>query len=116
MNTMSHPSFGCTENTKTVSTSPEVNCYHDLSSNANTATKSAYKETNILPDIDHDSLTSPEHVIEKYPKLLKASKIPTLAVKMAKEAYFGTEVMKHCTIKGSSGWHALPKNQLASMK
>ena len=80
------------------------------------ATISTYKENNALPDIDYSTLSSPDSVVEKYPSLLKPSRIPTLALKLAKEAYFGPEVMKHCTVKGNSGFYALPEEELASLK
>lgn len=76
----------------------------------------ACKENNPLPEIDYASLISPQEVVEKHPKLLKASKIPTLAVKLAREAYFGPSVMKHCTVRGTSGLHALPEKGLCDLK
>ena len=75
-----------------------------------------YKENNVLPDINYSTLSSPDSVVKKYPSLLKSSRIPTLALKLAKEAYFGPEVMKHCTVKGNSGFYALPEEELASLK
>ena len=41
-------------------------------------------------------------------------KISRLAVKLAKEAYFGPEVMKNCTIKGK--FNALPQEELSELK
>jgi len=38
-------------------------------------------------------------LIEKYPKMMKISKIPTLAVKLAKEAYIGKQIMPKCTVR-----------------
>jgi len=55
-------------------------------------------------------------VVNKYPKLNTRSKIPTLAVKLAKEAYFGPEVMSYCTFKGVGSYHALPQVEVKNMK
>ena len=71
---------------------------------------------NVLPEIDYGSLISPEQVVEKYPRLLKTSKIPTLAVKLAREAYFGPSIMMKCTVRGTSGLPALPEKQLTNLK
>ena len=45
-------------------------------------------------------LLSPAVVIAKYAELLVANKAPTLAMKLAREAYFGEEVMAQCTVMG----------------
>ena len=69
-----------------------------------------------LPPIDYSKLMTPQMVVNKYPKLCTGSKIPTLAVKLAKEAYFGPEVMSFCTFKGVGSCHALPQTQVKKMK
>ena len=61
-------------------------------------------------------MLSPQTVADKYPKLLVPSKVPTLAVKLAKEAYFGTELMSYCTFKGVGSYHALPQTEVKDMK
>jgi len=43
------------------------------------------------------------------------SKIPTLSVKLAKDLYFGKEVMSCCTVCGS-GFHVLPEQALKDLK
>lgn len=57
------------------------------------------KENTPLPSINHDQMLSPQSVADKYPKLLVCSKVPTLAVKLAKEACFGAEIMSYCSFK-----------------
>ena len=74
------------------------------------------KENMALPPINHAALLSPKVVVEKYPKLLVCSKLPTLAVKLAKEAYFGPEVMNYCTFHGVGSHHALPPAEVKKMK
>ena len=76
----------------------------------------ADKEENPLPTIDRSALLTPEEVVEKYPKLLTPSKIPTLAVRLSKEAYFGKEIMALCTVRGTGTYHALPDKELAQLK
>ena len=61
-------------------------------------------------------LLSPAEVIGKYPKLLVANKAPTLAMKLAREAYFGEEVMAQCTVMGCRDYPGLPSDELCSLK
>ena len=61
-------------------------------------------------------LLSPAVVIAKYPKLLVANKAPTLAMKLAREAYFGEEVMAQCTVMGCREYPGLPCDELSSLK
>lgn len=74
------------------------------------------KENDPLPSIDYEEMLSPHVVVDKYPKLLQASKLPTLAVRLAKQAYFGKQIMKRCTVRGTGKLHALLPNELANMK
>lgn len=53
--------------------------------------------------IDAGKLTSVQDVLHKHKKLACASKVGTLAVKLAKEAYFGEVVMVQCTVAGDRG-------------
>jgi len=69
-----------------------------------------------LPSINYDELSPPEEIIGKHQNLLKISKIPTLAVKLAKGAYFGKDVMAACTVRGLGSYHALPDSQLKKLK
>ena len=57
---------------------------------------------NHLPSsvIQKQLLSKPDDIILKYPKLRGESKAGSLAVKLAKEAIFGEEVMVKCTVSG----------------
>ena len=74
------------------------------------------KSNTPLPSIDKSKLISPDEVVAGHPKLLKLSKIPTLSVKLARDSYFGKEVMVCCTVRGLSGFHALPVQPLKDLK
>ena len=74
------------------------------------------KESNPLPSIDRSKLLYPENVVEKYPQFLVRSKLPTLAVKLCKESYFGKEIMLKCTVKGTGQYHALPEATMKDLK
>ena len=74
------------------------------------------KENNPLQPINTAVLIQPEQVIKKCPKMIKISKILTLAVKLAKEAHFGKQIMSKCTVIGTGTLHVLPKAELQQMK
>lgn len=76
----------------------------------------ANKKANPLPEIDKSNMLSPEIVVKKYPKLANLSNIPRLAVKLCRESYFGSEIMKLCTVRGTGQYHALPQNELKELK
>ena len=69
-----------------------------------------------LPPVDRTKLIPPGHVLQKYPTLLRAEKLTRLAVRLAQESFFGTDIMKLCTVKGVSNYHALPADTLADLK
>ena len=68
------------------------------------------------PPINQQELITPQDVLEKYPKLAKKSKITTLAVRLAKEAFFGREHMSYCTYKGVGSLPALPDTEVNKLK
>ena len=74
--------------------------------------------TNSLPSssIKKDSLATIEDVLDKYPNLRGESKAGTLACKIAKEAIFGTDVLKQCTPNGTRELPALPFTELFELK
>ena len=78
--------------------------------------KVSLKENTALPPIDRTSLISPQAVVDKYPKLLKASKLPMLSIKLAQEAYFGKMLMSFCTFRGIGSYHALPEAEVKKLK
>ena len=61
-------------------------------------------------------LSRPDIVIRKYPKLRGETKASCLAVKLAKEAFFGDEIMARSTVKGHRDHPALPQQGLADLK
>jgi len=66
--------------------------------------------------IDHKNLKSTSDVIGIYPKLRGPSKLPTLAVKLAREAVFGQKVMTQCTPLGLREKPGLPLQELLLIK
>ena len=68
--------------------------------------------------INKKKLVPPETVIENNRSLMCPSKVSTLALKLAKESFFGEEIMARCTVAGSRDRPALPtaeKNQLKAL-
>ncbi len=61
-------------------------------------------------------LNSPKSTIEKYPKLKVESRVTQLAVKLAKESFFGDAVMVQCTVAGYGKYPARPVNGINSLK
>ena len=74
--------------------------------------------TSYLPSssIRKNCLKNPEDVIRKYPKLRGESKAGKLAVKLAREAYFGEDVLSRCTVNGFREHPALPIAELNELK
>ena len=68
------------------------------------------------PPIDRTKLTTPEDVVEKNSNLLNKCKISTIAVRLAKEAYFGKEYMSYCTFRGIGRFPGLPEGDIKRMK
>ena len=66
------------------------------------------KENHPLPPINKEKLIDPEEVTDKYPYFLKRSKLPRLAVKLARESYFGEDIMARCNVRGLGDCYALP--------
>jgi hypothetical protein len=55
-------------------------------------------------------------VFRKYPGLIYESKVGTLATKLAKEAFFGDDVLVQCTIAGERDYPGLPEEELMQLK
>ena len=66
--------------------------------------------------VDASTLLPVDAVIRKNPKLLCESKLPTLAQKLAKEAYFSEAVMVQCTVAGERDLPGLPEHELNQLK
>ena len=52
----------------------------------------------------------------RYPKLRSPSSIGTLAAKLAREAYFGEDVLAKCTVSGDRDLPGLPIVELQQLK
>lgn len=76
------------------------------------------KASNALPSsaINKEKLKAPVLVIKQHPKLRGDSKAGTLAVKLAREAIFGDDVLAKCTPGGSRELPALPNDELNLLK
>ena len=66
--------------------------------------------------INKKKLLPPKTVIRNNPSLMCPSKVPTLALKLAKESFFGEEVMGRCTFAGSRDLPALPSAEKQHLK
>ncbi len=66
--------------------------------------------------INKDKLADPHQVIEKYENYKSVSRAPTLAQKLAEEAYFGKRVLQACTVMGFRQYPALPVREVAELK
>ena len=79
--------------------------------------------TTVSDDIDSEDhevvpqqFASPYIIYTKYPQLTSLSKVSRLAVKLAKECYFGVELMKRCTVRGTREHDGLPPDKLDDLK
>ena len=63
-----------------------------------------------------NALVDADEVLDKYPKLLSLANIGRLSVRLATESYFGTELMKKCTVFGCNNKPSLPKEVVFEMK
>lgn len=66
--------------------------------------------------INKGTLHQATTVFHKYPGLICESKIGTLATKLAREAFFGEDVLVKCTVAGERDWPGLPSEELRQLK
>ena len=66
--------------------------------------------------INKQKLKSASAVILRYPKLRSPSNVGTLAAKLAREAYFGADVLAKCTVAGDRDLPGLPISELQQLK
>ena len=66
--------------------------------------------------INKSTLQPVESVMEKYRKLKTVGSAGTLAVKLAKESFFGEEVLVRCTVYGAREQPGLPIEELNQLK
>ena len=83
-----------------------------------TAPQNKKTAANKLPSstINKGQLLQATSVIQKYPGLVYESKIGTLATKLAKEAFFGDNVLVQCTVSGGRDYPGLPADELMQLK
>ena len=62
------------------------------------------------------TLKDPDEVIARYKNYHTISKAPTLATKLASQAYFGEQVLKRCTVLGYREQPALPIDELNDLR
>ena len=67
-------------------------------------------------DINKARLKSVQDVLQRYPNLQTESTIGALAVKVAREALFGDEILRRCTPRGWQDLPALPQAELNMLK
>ena len=65
---------------------------------------------------NHPKLSTAAEVFAKFPKLHSLHKAPTLAVKLARYAFFGEDVMAACMPMGCREYAALPADGLSALK
>ena len=76
------------------------------------------KNSAALPSsaIDRTKLVAAAQTLLRYPKLGVESKASVLAVKLARESFFGESAMAQCTVMGCGKYPALPPKELNSLK
>ena len=67
-------------------------------------------------EIDTTNLSSVEEVVALYSQYLCVDKAGTLAVKLAREAFFGDSILARCTVYGARGLPGLPRDTLTDLK
>lgn len=89
----------------------------DASINASTSTpiQQTSQATN-MSQASISTLSPPFVVVEKYPMLKCMSRMPTLAVKLARESFFGKNMMVKCTVQGCREHPPLPPETLSKLK
>ena len=67
--------------------------------------------------INKAQLADPQTVLAKYAWKMKGpSKAGSLCVKLAREAFFGQDILQQCTVRGCRDLPALPEEELRSLK
>ena len=76
------------------------------------------KISNVVPStaINKTILLPSSVVLSRYPNLKGETKVGTLAMRLARESFFGEDVMAKCTVMGCRDFPGLPLNELNSLK
>lgn len=72
--------------------------------------------TRLPPTTRPQMLLSPDDVVAKHIKLKNPSTMARLSVKLAREAFFGSETMRTSTVCGQRGYPSLPAAPLYNLK
>ena len=80
--------------------------------------KPSRKAVNILSSsqINQAELIDPNTVIKKYSNYYSPSRVSTLAQRLARESYFGDNILEKCTVMGCRDNPALPLKELNKLK
>lgn len=70
----------------------------------------------VLPEIDKTKLISADEARMKYNRYVCKENLSRFAVKLAKEVYFGPDVMAACTMQGTRVYHPIPPKELDELK
>ena len=84
-----------------------------IATNVRTKSSNTYLPSSV---INKAKLKESSEVILKYPKLRSPSNVGTLAIKLAREAVFGEEVLAKCTVYGDRELPGLPVEELQQLK
>lgn len=67
-------------------------------------------------EINKENLLPSDVILKRYPSLHKENVIGKLAVKLAKESFFGEEILRKCTVMGCRQHPSLPTPELNQLK
>ena len=84
-----------------------------MATNIRTKSRNTYLPSSA---INRAKLKESSQVILKYPKLRSPSSVGTLAIKLAREAIFGADVLAKCTVYGDRELPGLPVEELQQLK
>ena len=99
---------------------PPTRCYQATETLVHPArrSKAGRRGTEALDScfITKQGLITPDEIVASNPKLVKPSKAATFAVKLAREAFFGGDVLRFCTVYGCRDYPGLPVAKLQELK
>ena len=81
-----------------------------------TPSNAALEVDPLMDGISKEKLLPPSVVINKYPRLRGDSKMGELAAKLARECFFGKDLMRQSTVMGFKDFPALPANGVQALK
>ena len=66
--------------------------------------------------IPKQQLVPASQTLNRYPKLQIESKVSALAVKLARESFFGVKILSQCTVMGIGKYPGLPTEEINQLK